>query len=303
MNNTPASSASPGLDAIHALLNHDHTLLNIRELGKLSISSREMASIFDQAGVWKQIFESTALAGREMTHVPSNTHARRTWNGEPGLLECFSTPDEGVIGRVGYKKAAGCLRSKVCHVCYKMAADANPLTMARVCKPCAAGDEGSFIISKYKAKEAFLLGEKDVKELPSASFASHTPVSGKECTSVVLLVSDVKVAAFAKYDNANGLAAEFAKRTNAAVQRYTKSQSTDKPQKKRPKIEKMSWRPADDVSQIAAWTGPSLPIGTAFFNEYSGDDKVVKMAHSAKCNICDSMGLVNDLVMHERLEQ
>ena len=220
------------------------------------------------------------------------------------MLRCFLVPDEKVIARVGFKRAAGCLLSKSCFLCEKMAANANPITFTRVCKPCASAYEASFLISKSKAKEAFLLGEKDIKVLPSAAFESET-VAGKDCIGSLLLMSDVKEAAFAKYGGADGLAAEFVRRTRTAVERYTKSQSTAKPQKKRPKIEKLSTRPTENLQQLAFYNS-SLPIGTAFVERANGfltDGKLqLKMDHSVTCKVCDRMGLCSDVIMHERLE-
>jgi hypothetical protein len=220
-------------------------------------------------------------------------------------LSCFSKPDKNIIAKVGYKRAAGCLLGKSCHACGKMAANANPLLFTRVCKPCAVADEASFPINKSKAKEAFLLGEKDLMDLPSAAYESKT-LAGKDCISTLLLMSDVKEAAFAKYGGADGLAAEFARCMSAAVERYAKSQSTAKPQKKRPKIEKMSSRPADDVRKLMFF-GASLPLGIAFREKErraypSTIGSPLKMDNSVTCNRCGKMGLWSDVIMHERLE-
>lgn len=300
---------SLGAQVLCLLLSYDHSLLSIRELGRLSVCSHQLSTILDDATIWKKVFDTAAQAGKKFCKDESvpfhDTHARHSWNGENGLLTCFSNPKEKVISKVGYKRAAGCLLGKSCNRCGKMGSNANPLTMMRVCQPCAEVDEASFLINKSKAKEAFLLGEKDIKNLPSASYESTT-ISGKDCISTLLLMSDVKEASYSKYGGADGLAAEFTKRTSAAVERYTKSQSTTKPQKKRPKIEKMSARPGENLQQLAFWRF-SLPIGTAFmhspwFRRASGEAPQLKMDKPVTCNVCNQMGLCSDVIMHERLE-
>jgi hypothetical protein len=52
-----------GLLAVRALLIHDHNLLGIRELGRLSVSSHEIQAIFNETMIWKKVFEAAVAAG------------------------------------------------------------------------------------------------------------------------------------------------------------------------------------------------------------------------------------------------
>lgn len=124
--------------------------------------------------------------------------------------------------------------------------------------------------------------EKDVKDLLSASFSYVDPISGKPCTAVVLLTSSVKDTAFKKYGDTDGLAAEFANRKTKAVLRYTLSQDTEKPQKKRPKIENASDRPGDHLKQLSYWV-QTIPTCVAFSKRDGGvpNDWSIKCKHCA----------------------
>jgi hypothetical protein len=159
------------------------------------------------------------------------------WNDETGLLPFFLEPDQRALYKVGYRHAAGCLLSKHCFHCGKMACTANPFTMTRICKACDRNNEASFAICKAKAKEAFLLGEKYLRDLVSVSHPVGMITGGNNIrTSVMDLMLDVKNASFNKFGGADGLAQEISIRTEKAMTKYNKSQSTAKPQKKRPKV-------------------------------------------------------------------
>lgn len=155
---------------------------------------------------------------------------------------------------------------------------------------CYGEAESSWLVSKSKAKEAFLLTEKDCKSLPKSEFASADFVP-----ACVMLVEDVKKAAFDKFGGADGLSTEIRKRKAAADERFRKSQGTDKPQKKRSKIERLTDRPAGNLKRVV-FGPPGLPIGT-FYNK-------TKMTHSFSCKYdgCGISGNLADVVMHEKLE-
>jgi hypothetical protein len=252
---------SIGLEVIRVVVSHGgKDFLGIRQLGRLSMVSKSVATILDDALVWKNLFEEAAACGRggyashtdgglsgNFGHFLRSNHNSISWkHDDEGLLACFSDPSEAVLERVGYKQAAACLLGKCCIHCGKLTGDANPMTLQRICKDCYEEDEASYIISKSKAKGAFLLSEKDVKSLPMASFPDFcyfTP--GKKITSTFLLANDVKEAAFSKHGGPDGLEAAITKKKDVAKERFRKSQSTSKPQKKRSKIERLSGRPAD----------------------------------------------------------
>ena len=291
--------SSLGLAAIQTLLDHDPTLLNIREIGRLSTCSHKLAAAVDATSVWKKVFERASNAGRKYDFLRSNgrnNHKYQFWSGEKGLLGCFSDPSEAVIEKIGYKRAAACLLTKSCARCGRIAGNANPLTMERLCCPCFKDDEASFMIAKSKAKEAFLLSEKDVKQLETKAQFPDRNFAGKDCTSTVLLMSEVKSAAFEKYGGADGLAEEIGKRKRAAEERFQKSQKTAKPQKKRSKIERLSDRPAENPTRNEYTLGHGLPIGTFY------DLGRTKMEPSSLCNKCPVSGAVEDICMHEKLE-
>jgi predicted nucleic acid-binding Zn-ribbon protein len=298
-----AASPSPA-EVFRVLLNHGKAspFLTVRELGRLSICSKEIANIFgvEEAAVWKNVFERCANAGRvyQKQACASSDRTYQSWFSEPGLLECFSDPDPKILAKVGFKQAAGCLMGKSCTQCGEMYSYANPMTLLRMCKPCSNNDESSWFLSKSKAKEAFLLGERDLRDLPQASFQSEM-IPGRISNTVVVLLSDVKETAFLKYGGADGLAAEFEARTRKAVERYNKSQHTSKPQKKRPKIERMvSSRPSDNQLR---YLGNVIPVGVAFMENVYGRP-VLKMTYAAKCNVCGRTGLPSDIQLHKRLE-
>jgi hypothetical protein len=95
-----------------------------------------------------------------------------SWNGKGGLL-CFflalATQMTRTLKKVSYKHAAGCLLLQHCFTCGILCASANPFTMTQICKQCCKMDQDLYVISKSKAKEAFLLGEQDLKNLVSIS--------------------------------------------------------------------------------------------------------------------------------------
>lgn len=308
-----ASSSDLFLAALQTMLLHDPKLLSVREYGVLDTCSSIVRGVVEEAGAWKRLFEHAAECGKTCAHESCfprqrEEHRMCVWNSERGFLDCFSKPDERVIASTGYKGAARCLLSRTCKCCGEMASSANPVAMARICRTCSEKEEGLFLISKSKAKEAFLLSEKDCTALRSASvpFSLIGKTGGDLKTSVVLLMADVMEASYAKHGGEDGLAAEFEKRKAKATSRYTASQSTDKPQKKRPKIESLSDRPAQNLASLQFFCGASsLPIPTIFHPTYLSSmhqPSEWHFTHPTKCTTCGIMGNINDILMHERLE-
>lgn len=128
-----------GLQAIDALLNHDSTILDLQDIGRLSSCSRTVATMLDDDNddgerIWKSIFDRHITAGRKYEY-PDTANFRRgrlyaTWAGEDNILDCFESPSEEVVAKVRWKVAAECILSKACR-CGRMAGYANPLTMMR----------------------------------------------------------------------------------------------------------------------------------------------------------------------------
>ena len=262
------------LAAFQTVLTHGSKYLTTLELGRVSICSKTTLDLAEEC-VWLSVFQQAAAAGTtcvrdevifgdwEESHVPVS------WMGEQGILDCFTNPDPCILASVGYKHASRCLLSKTCFHCGKMAGSANPIAMIRVCGTCAESNQEFWLMSKSKAKEAFLLSDKDISALPSASFPYSTSKKpdAKVGTSVVLLISHAMEASYAKYGGENGLAVEISKRKVKASRNYEKRAQSNVPQKKRSNIEQLSDRPANDLASLRHFFGMSaLPIPTAYLH-------------------------------------
>lgn len=291
---------------------------SLQHEGRLSITSKFLEAVFSHpeddgtggVGIWKGLYETMAVTEyvRER-NFPLGYCGRQiqTWAGERTMLTCFTDPDDKIIEKVGgYKQLAGCLLGKSCKKCGTISGDANPITFERICGDCSKDDESRYLIGKTKAKEAFLLTDKDLKALPGAEFASET-FAGKSCKSAVHLMTDVKGASFKKFGGAKGLAKEIKKRKKAAKERYNKSQFTAKPQKKRSKVEGLSDRPADDLKDLRFMAGynSGLPIGTAFTTP---GQPGFQMTQSVGCSyFCSHLhnkkaSSNSIIIMHQRLD-
>jgi hypothetical protein len=294
-----------GLSMIEMLLNYEPDFLGVRELGNLSISSKTLFKLINPR--WGVLWEQYAEAGAEFKEEKHRWKGYPThiWTDEKGLLPCFTSPDMKVLERCGYKHAVGCLRSKVCCKCGEIAASANPFTLDRLCNICAEEDENSWLIHKPMAKYAFLLGEVDLRALASASVQYRTinGIARSDAITVVFLLTDVVKASFAKHGGVVGLEAAFEKKKAVAMQRYQKSQSTDKPQQNKLKITTMLTRPADNLKRLKAWFS-TLPVGvlyTAKSAEGRGNDACMQMVCPAKCFDCGVNGSEVDVGIHGRL--
>jgi len=247
-----ANASSATMKVMLILLQANCELLDVRELGALSSCNKTMQQIFEPR--WKQIWEEYAgIAAKEYVvdwrGLRTFEHevipiAYTTWIGESSVLPCFIDRNLAATCRGGYKHAAGCLRSKTCFLCQNMASYAHPLTLTRICKSCAQEDKQNWIVSKGKAKDAFLLGEADVRSLRGASVPSET-ISGAPATSIYYLLSDVMQASLEKHGGEDGLEAAFEAKKSKALEKFWKTQATDKPQKKKPKVTRASSRPCD----------------------------------------------------------
>ena len=125
--------------------------------GLLSACSSVFSDVVNQSGIWKQLFEATAKRGEQYVPNPAclaSVHPLKvwTWNGETGLAECFRTPTQQILARVGFKKALGCLLSHRCIECGLSTTTANPITMSRICASCAKQSQSSFTLLRSYAK-------------------------------------------------------------------------------------------------------------------------------------------------------
>ena len=290
------------LGALDVTLRHHsfvNPILTLRDIGRLASCSKSISDMVAEAPIWQQLFERAAKSGRPYGTLTGRaaTLARHykasTVCGENRLLSCFTRPSPTVISAVGYKKAASCLLSKACAKCGALCALANPITFTRTCTACALSDPSSYLIHKTNAK-LFLLSDSELYQLRGATYEKKGKGKAKECSSTLYLLSEVMEASYKKYIGADGLAAEIAKRRTAALERYERSQSTTKPQKKRPRIERLSDRPGDDARRIFFAEG-GLPIGTCV------DLERCTMHPAVWCRYCRAMGSVEDIVLHEKL--
>ena len=96
-----ATAAPPGhleLDMLQTLLMHAPDLLSTRELGRLSLCSKTLSKISDDAGVWKCLFDKAAAAGETcVSDGWRDGHVKPYWNGEPGILSCFAHPSPQIL--------------------------------------------------------------------------------------------------------------------------------------------------------------------------------------------------------------
>lgn len=107
-----------------------------------------------------------------------------------------------------------------------MTSHAVPIVFARVCVKCLKLDSSNFVLcTKSKAKERYLLNDKDLSKAPTASVVSPFQFGRKdagasssnggsassESNLSVMLMSDVKKVALGKYKTEAGLEAEFDK--------------------------------------------------------------------------------------------
>ena len=186
------------------------------------------------------------------------------WDEETGLLPCFSTPCTTILDRVGYKNVSGLVFSTTCRHCGNFGGFANPLTLVRTCKDCSNLLPGSWTIVKSKAKEAFLLSDKDLSVLPKAAVSPG--IGPTRAASTFFLYNDVKQASFQKFGDASGLEAEIMKRLVKATAKYNRD-SVNNPTKKKPKIFHLSTRPADDPESLISAYASSFPIGFVTINK------------------------------------
>ena len=163
------SSEAPTLKVLLLVITHALDIFTIRELGRLSVSSKEIQKVFQETEVWKVLWTRAVEAGRQCGDkegVPLREYTRMRWHNEEGLLPCFLDPHLEILEQVGYKHALGCLVSKSCRRCGKMAGNANPFTLTRLCSedcnPITHSDDPTtWVICKTKAKDCFLLGEPE----------------------------------------------------------------------------------------------------------------------------------------------
>ncbi|CAB9506945.1 expressed unknown protein [Seminavis robusta] len=217
--------------AMLVVLHHGQGLLSLQDIGRLSITSKAIQNTVEDCHVWKSVFQDISPDPVPLSIL--NAARAVTWNGEQGLLPCFTAPDS---------PASGLQKS-------------NWTTPVQDVQH----DSAAWTCVKTRAKEMFLLNYKDLDTLPSATVTPGTGPGGK--TSTMYAYNDVKQKSFEKWGGAAGLEAEICRRVIKANQRYVQKQNSDKPMKKRPKIMHQSTRPTDDPALVVSPLLSNLPIG------------------------------------------
>ncbi|CAB9500492.1 expressed unknown protein [Seminavis robusta] len=297
-----SSLSSTGQDllvpALLVVLQHDRNLLSLKDLGNLSIGNKTLAKLVEDCAVWKTLFEEISAAP-----MLEGTSSGIAWHGEEGLLPCFTNPDPRILQRVGYKHALGLLVSKTCQNCGILAGSAGPISLKRLCKICSKQDSSSWICVKTKAKDMFLLNDKDLAALPSATVTPGMGPDGK--MSTLFSYEDVKQKSFQKWGGESGLEAEMNRRIAAANRRYKQRQNTTKPMKKKPKVIHQSTRPADNPDLVVSHSVSSLPIGCMIRKskvKRTNDDDGWQPLRFHACRKCNACGRHNEIWDHSLIE-
>lgn len=294
---------SASLDCLDVLVAHGALLLDPSAMGNLACASPALRKSTELA--FKQLFQTVA----------SLKAARRgvTWNHEEGLLPCFANPAPHVIARCGWGGACKCLFTTACAHCGGIGSAANPFTMLRTCSACARSVQSSFVCTVTKAKEHFLLSAKDVRDMGAIAVPA-IPCFGRTAdgmTTPMLLLSAVVDAAVEKHGDADKLAAQIEAKEAAALARYSKTLSTDKPMKKKPKIAGMTKRPLNALASINSWQGNDMTIGYVSprtrrvykqgrFTNVS--EWVYKHCTPCRLAACRQCGSEEQMIIHEGLE-
>lgn len=236
-----------GARAIRILLRHHDDMLDMQDLGALSICSKSMVELTKPQ--WKKRWQECVREGKghssaEKDHLPG-PFLPVSGSAVDVISDCFFDEAVAMKCRGGFKHALGCLTSAHCFKCGKVAGTANPATLTRLCSSC--GSEGK-LIPKWRAKESFLLGNQDLRDLSSARILTDTTNSG----SVTLYsLDDVVDAALTKHGGASGLEIEFDRRKMIAREQYAPNAPKGRSKKQAPKILRITSRPLEALDKIA----------------------------------------------------
>jgi hypothetical protein len=184
-----------------------------------------------------------------------------SWNGEIGLLPCFSYDviSKSLHPPTSYLKVLKMLVSMDCEGCGKMTVDASPLTLTRLCGKCNALCDEALCTSATTAKELCLLTDKDLVGIPF--FDTFAGAAGMAfCPKALYSALGVSNKCMDKYGGLVAFRAEVEKRRLKAKQKYDDSQASDKPQKKRSKLEHASLFNGD-IKNLVSVFGNTMPCG------------------------------------------
>lgn len=314
-------------DAFHGVLSivlaHGLAFFDWKDLGIISACSKDIQQLVDnfEQVLWKPIFEASVAGGESymmrqeiLPYYLFNDWA--LWNDELGLLPCFSNPDPGVLDACGYKQATRSLTTMNCQKCGQLTANVVPLTMMRLCPECADNDERSYLITASKAKQAFLLYPKDLHKLPRKVVLPVEQFGFFGEVSTFYAITDVRDLAFAKHGSKEGLEKEIDKRKHKSAERFdNKRQTAKKIKVRRPKIERMSNSPSDNLKALRfVGAKHGIPVGTmydpkappsrtvspvAIPHMSQSRDEAFQMTLSIKCSLCNISGDATNVFRHE----
>jgi hypothetical protein len=313
-------------EAFHGVLSivlaHGLPFFDWKDLGIISACSKAIQQLVDnfEQVLWKPIFEAAVAGGKGyelrrelLPHYLFNDWV--LWDEEHGLLSCFYSPHPGVINTCGYKQAARSLVTKNCQKCGQLTANVVPLTMMRLCPECADNDERSYLITASKAKQAFLLYPKDLHKLPRKVILPVEKFGFFGEVSNFYAITDVRDLAFTKHGSKEGLEKEIDTRKHKSAQRFDEMQTTKQIKVRRPKIERMSSSPSDNLKALRfVGAKHGIPVGTVYEPRAPVPRTVTPVAipHmtqnlreafpmtvSIKCSLCNISGDAANVALHE----
>ena len=313
-------------EAFHSVLSivlaHGLPFFDWKDLGMISACSKDSHQFVDhfEQILWKPIFEAAVDGGKvyELRRELFPYYLLSDWalwDDERGLLSCFHSPDPGVINACGYKQAARSLITKNCQRCGQLTANVVPLTMMRLCPECADNDERSYLITASKAKQAFLLYPKDLHRLPRKVILPVEQFGFFGEVSTFYAITDVRDLAFTKHGSKEGLEKEIHTRKHKSAERFDKMQTTKQIKVRRPKIERMSSSPSDNLKALRfIGVKHGIPVGTVYEPKMplprtvtqlsiphisQNLEEAFPMTMSTKCSLCTISGDAANVFAHE----
>ena len=216
-----------------------------KSLGCLAQAHPRLRALVDHSDAWRTKVKAVPRIYKiHNEYGIFNKSISQTWDGEDCLPDHFLSPSPALIG--GWKKQYKMLASRNCEHCGgfqleqlgdtslilrllilvagAMTCCANPLRMERICNDCVKAKLELSVISASKAKENFLLSEKDVASLPTVLVTSpfFNKIGTSARTMSILSMKDVLDTAVVKWKGQQGLLDEIKRRSAAAEERYTK---------------------------------------------------------------------------------
>ena len=307
------------LDIMQVAVDHSGAaFLAPRDIGRLAACSSSFRD-GPASRAWELLFTSMAGLKDSVCSTVTRPGRKMTLGTEAGLLPCFARPSPRAIARCGGGWGGACkmLLRPDCSFCGGLAGTAIPLTVQRICLPCARSVPETFVCDIETAAEGFLLTADDIVEsnpkLPTVlvpSYPKHVSRSVigelKEAPSPerrVALLSDVIAVAFEKHGGADGLAVVITAKNAAVAKKHAAAVATRAAAKRlKGAPTTMTERPADEgcLSQWAATDRNAMPIGSVH-RAWNGR---WTYAHGVECRTpdCHVRGPHSLVKLHSALE-